>query len=439
MKRFTDWDINLIPDGNEPKQEYRMKLVYKFALWYLLITLFALAIGGVISYREIKEEIDFEQSLYLKGKLDAAVRRLSRGMHPDSLMRHNMEIRQMDLAQPEMPFHVTDTMVMHKFLQRLEQQIKVSASYKVNGKHYYVAAYDGMVESDDITEAVIKSITGIFLVMLVITGLLSYLISKHLLHPFHKTLKAIRSFRLRQNEPLALAPTRTTEFKKLNLFLEEMTEKARHDYQVLKEFTENASHEMQTPLAIIRGKLELLMESEINDSQAKLIMSAHNAVEKLSKMGQSLILLSKLENREFDPPEKVDFSRLLTESLEAFEELIEMKSISLRKEIQEGVKLTIHPVLAEILLSNLVSNAIRHNTRQGSIEVTLTRHELRIVNSGEPLKIPPDEIFKRFKKSNQTNDSVGLGLAIVKQICAMNDMRITYDWQDAKHHFRLQF
>src|SRR5690606_38567055 len=105
----------------------------------------------------------------------------------------------------------------------------------------------------------------------------------------------------------------------------------------------------------------------------------------------------------------------------------------------EGVKLTIHPLLAEILLSNLLSNAIRRNTRRGSIEVTRTRHDLRIVNSGEPMKIPPHEIFTRLRKSNQSNDSVGPGLAIMRSMCAMNDMRITYDWHDAKHHFRLQF
>src|SRR3546814_9974937 len=149
--------------------------------------------------------------------MELAARRIGRGVHPDSLSRHNMEIRLLDPSKPLMKTHVTDTMVMYKFLQRLEQQIKVSASYKVDGKHYYIAAYDGMVESDDITDAVIKSITGIFILMLVITGLLSYLISKHLLQPFHKPLKSIRTFNLRQQEPLKLAPTRTSEFRKLNL------------------------------------------------------------------------------------------------------------------------------------------------------------------------------------------------------------------------------
>ncbi|HYH56957.1 MAG TPA: HAMP domain-containing sensor histidine kinase [Anseongella sp.] len=416
-----------------------MKLVYKFALWYLVITLFALAIGGVISYREIKEEVDFEQALYLKGTIDMAVRKLSRGVPPDSLKKHNVEIRLLDPAKPELEFHTTDTLVMHPFLQRMEEQIKISNSHKINGRHYYIAAYDGMVESDDITDAVIKSITGIFIVMLIITGLLSFLISKILLNPFHQNLKAIRAFRLRQKEPLKLAPTRTSEFKKLNLFLDRMTKKAQQDYSNLKEFTENASHEMQTPLSIIRGKLELLMESEINDSQAKLIMSAHNAVEKLSKMGQSLILLTKLENQEFETPGTINFSRLLTDSLFAFEELIEMKSITLEQEVAENVQVAIHPVLADILLSNLLSNAIRHNKRRGRIRIWLTEKELTVSNTGDPLDVAPSEMFKRFKKSNQSTDSVGLGLAIVKQICEQNDILIEYDYEGSEHRFRLIF
>src|SRR5690606_11281968 len=110
-------------------------------------------------------------------------------------------------------------------------------------------------------------------------------------------------FRLRQREPLQLLKTRTEEFNKLNTLFEGMTSKAQQDYQTLKEFTENASHELQTPLSIIRGKLELLMESGLNDQQARLIISSQNAVDKLSKMGQSLTLLTKLNNGEFESPE----------------------------------------------------------------------------------------------------------------------------------------
>src|SRR5690606_37827427 len=135
-----------------------------------------------------------------------------------------------------------------------------------------------IVDTQDITDAVVKSISGIFLMMLVVTGLVGMLISKKILMPFNKTLKAMRSFRLRQREPLQLLKTRTEEFNKLNTLFEGMTSKAQQDYQTLKEFTENASHELQTPLSIIRGKLELLMESGLNDQQARLIISSQNAV-----------------------------------------------------------------------------------------------------------------------------------------------------------------
>src|SRR5690606_30787922 len=152
-------------------------------------------------------------------------------------------------------------------------------------------------------------------------------------------------------------------------FLQEMTTKAQEDYKSLKEFTENASHELQTPLAIIRGKLELLMDSNLANEQAALISSAHNAVEKLSKIGQSLTLLTKLDNQEFEIFTTIDFSQQLKESLFAFQELIEMKSLHLVTSIEDHVHIKIHPLLNNILLNNLLSNAIRHNHEFGLIRI----------------------------------------------------------------------
>jgi len=218
-----------------------------------------------------------------------------------------------------------------------------------------------------------------------------------------------------------------------------MTNKALKDYQTLKEFTETASHEMQTPLAIIMGKLELLLESDIDDEQAKLIVSAHDAVEKLSKVGQSLTLITKLDNREFESHEIIDFSQILNDSLYAFQELIEMKSLKLEKDIADNVKVRIHPLLINILLNNLIGNAIRHNIKDGIIHVKLTPALLEISNSGDPLTFPSDKMFNRFIKNNQSNESVGLGLAIVKQICEQSNIDIRYDYEDKMHILRLNF
>lgn len=416
-----------------------MKLIHKFTLWYLIITFFVLIIGGVLSYNTVKKEVDREQARYLKKNIDFTIQELNRGVIPDSLSQNRIAIRRLSGAAPVEGFLVSDTLVYHNYLKRMEPQVKVSTVREIGGEYLLITTHGAIVDTDDIASAILASITGIFLIMLVVTGLVSIVISNKIFGPFHKTLKAMQSFRLKQKSSLRLTPTSTAEFKKLNSFLEKMTDKARIDYQSLKEFTENASHEIQTPLAIIMGKLELLMNSDISAHQAKLIHEAHDAVEKLSKTGQSLTLLSKLNNREFESPELIDFSVVLNECLLSFEELIEMKAIRLERSISDGIEVNIHPQLVHILLNNLLGNAIRHNIEGGFIRVTLNPQMLEITNPGEPLQGNPEHMFQRFRKNKQGADSVGLGLSIVKQICMQSDIAVHYVYERGFHSLRLRF
>ncbi len=416
-----------------------MKLTYKFAVFYLLITLVILLVGGVITFYNIKKEVDQEQARYLRHRISLISKEIERGVPIDSLTSHEIEIRHLPSNIPTVALAISDTLIWHDYLHRKEPEVKLSVSKKINGSHYYISTHDSMIESDDITEAVLKSLIGIYILFLAVTGVLTFIASKYLLSPFHKTLHAIQTFRLKQKPKFDFPKTNTVEFKRLNIFLQQMINKAQQDYQTLKEFTDNASHELRTPLAIIRGKLELLLNTNIDDRQAKLIISAHNSLETLSKMSHSLTLLSKLDNQEFASPEAINISNRLKDNLFAFQELIEMKHLHLQKAIAENVVIHIHPVLADILINNLLSNAIRHNQKEGRIQIKLTNEYLEIANTGKPLGILPEEMFIRFKKNNQSADSVGLGLSIVQQICKQSNIRIHYEYSDGNHHFKLSF
>lgn len=410
-----------------------MKLAQKFTIWYFAVTFVVLAIGGIILFFSFRAEVDFEEALMLRERLDRAAARLERGVDVERIRRHNIEVRELDMALPEIEFERTDTLAYHEMLQRQENQVKVIISRKINGKHYYLSSYYGLVESDDITDAVVTSLFWIILLLLIVSAILSVVISRTLFSPFYQTLAVIQSFQLKRKEPVQLPATKITEFKQLNIFLAEMMDKAKQDYQALKEFTENASHEMQTPVAIMRGKLELMLDTPLSDEQARLIVSTQNALDKLSKMGQSLTLLTKIENKEFSSPEPVNISQILSDSLFAFEELIEMKDLKIEQQIEEGIMVAMHPVLADILISNLLSNAIRHNVEGGCIGVELNSQSLTIRNTGLPLEVDEDEMFGRFKKGKGNSDSVGLGLAIVKRICDQNQLEISYQNKDPYH------
>lgn len=417
-----------------------MRLVDKFTIWFLVITAVVLLAGGLIVFTRVQNEVDHEAVRRIKSHIDNIAVQLEQGRSVEELKSEHVEIIEIDPRTPEIDLRVYDTMAVYRpRMEALDRKLTVESSYHIDGKHYKVSMYDFVAEPDEIADGVRESLGWIFLILLAIVAITNLVISRRILSPFHKTLKAIQRFSLKNNHEINLPATRTKEFEQLNYFLKKMTGKARADYRALKEFTENASHELQTPLAIIRGKLELLLESPLNDEQGKQILSALNSIERLSKINHSLTLLNKLENQEFTALESIDIGMHLERILNDLSEVIEMKSIALHKDISRDVKILLHPSLADILITNLCSNAIRHNIDNGHIFVSLKPGQLMISNSGPAPEIPPEQAFERFKRTSQHSDSVGLGLAIVKQICEVSGVSVKYEYQNNEHVVSLTF
>lgn len=414
-----------------------MKLVNRFTIWYLAITALVLLAGSVIVFTSVQHENDDEENRRLQGLIQDEIEILKGNLKRKNITSE-VNVREIDFQKPEKPFVIVDTIGWHSEFQGTERQVVARQSMKINGKHYLITAYAFAPEPEETVAGTIRSVAVIFLLLLLVVGITSIIVSKYILSSFHSSLNAIKNFNLKQRENLILPKTRTDEFKLLNSFLSKMTSKALDDYRTLKEFSENASHELQTPLAVIRGKLELLLQSNISDEQAKLIVAANEAVDKLARTNQSLILLTKLDNQEY-PSQAINFSEVTSNTIAMMQELIDMKSLRLEKTIRPGIMVTIHPALADILLMNLISNAIRHNFENGSIKVNLTNRHLSIENTGEPVRIPTDQLFVRFKKNAQSSDSAGLGLSIVKRICEINGFTINYYHSRELHRLEVGF
>ncbi|GAA0890748.1 HAMP domain-containing sensor histidine kinase [Fulvivirga kasyanovii] len=417
-----------------------MKLIFKITLLYLLISLVVFLIGGIITHQIIMREVIYEEQRFLRERLDFAIRMIERRKLHKPFERDKIKIIPLGTRGEETEIAFSDTVVMHSTLQRMEPHNKLDVVKKVGQQYYKITLYDLIVEEDDIAEGVNEALVKVYLLLLVVVLILSWVASAFLLKPFNITLDHIKNFSLRKNNPIKYKKSNTKEFDKLNKFVEEMTEKIQTDYQSLKEFTENASHEMQTPLSIANGKLELLMESDnLTDEQVALIVSAQGSVQRLSRMGKALSLLTKIENKEFESTEEINLSELLLKLLFDFKELADLKSIKIESEIQEHVKVNMDSTLAAIMVTNLLQNAIRHNYEEGRIHVVLTHTRLSISNTGGALKSDPGSLFERFKKDNQSKESVGLGLSIVKKICEVSSFDISYQYQEPDHTIEVIF
>ena len=419
-----------------------MRLLLKVTLYYLIITLVVFGVGGFITFNIFQKQIQRETDRYLISRLWSLQNSIENGESPFAFISTNLSIIEIDDSFEETRFSFGDTLADHPNprIDRLETHRKLNVIRKIENKTYKIEIFDVIVESDDIFSGVFQSQTRLFVILGSALVIFSFLVSTWLFRPFNVTLQAIKNFRINDLAILKLGKTNTKEFKELNGILSQMAKKSQKDYKNLKEFSENASHEMQTPLSVAKGKIELLMQTkDLDEEQLQLINSTYESINHLSKMSRSLGLLTKIENNEFTDLQEINLSEKINQSIFDFQELLELKEIKIEQEVEENVMVQSDPVLTQILISNLLQNAVRHNIAKGHIIVKLTNSNLIISNTGIPLSVPPNLLFRRFKKDNQSSGTIGLGLAIVKKICDVNNCEITYIYKNDEHVLNVSF
>ena len=416
-----------------------MNLITRFTILFIIVSAIVFVVGGMISYKVIAKEIKSEERRFLMTRYQGLLEYLQRHQ-VEGFTRNKTSVQLVPMETPLHPPSFSDTLIVNEHYQHPENQIKLYSVAEVNGRRYRIVQYDLIVESDDIIHSVTKSMLITFFILLGSLAFIAILISYYMFAPFRVLLSKIQKFSLKDPEPIDLSETNIKEFNHLNHFLMEMTSKMITDYQSLKEFTENASHELQTPIAIIQGKLDnLLDEMNLTSEQVSTIISMQNTVNRLSKLTSSLSLLTKIDNHEFNQVEALDLSKMINELLPEYDELISLKEIKLEWEVTDQVSIVADKVLLQILLTNLINNAIRHNIESGRLVIQLTANYLLIRNSGDDLDVAPLLFFERFKKSNQGSNSLGLGLAIVKKICEIYSFTPDYQMEKGEHILTITF
>jgi len=262
------------------------------------------------------------------------------------------------------------------------------------------------------------------------------MIARNLYMPFYSLLIQMKMFDVRKGEQIQVMSTNTTELDELNKLFTQMADKSIQQYKLLKEFTENLSHELQTPLANLKGKIELLLNTDLSEQQMQALSGMYDELNRMSTLNRSLVLLMSLEDHEVSP-EKVNLSKALKETILQYEDIIEMGGKTLNVSIQDNIYININPMLLQIVLSNLINNASRHNIEKGSIEIALTNNSLEIKNTGNSNNLTNETIFNRFKKGTSSSSSLGIGLALVKKIVEVYGYKIIYKKQTNFHIFIL--
>jgi len=413
-----------------------MKLLTKTTRYYVLlaVALFALGAGalyGGLSWA-LRGEVD-EQLLAQRQQLLTAAAR----PRPSPLLSDSLSVSRVPL-----PGGLHDAVRFDPAGRTLVPYRELSFPVVRGGTTVWVTLGISLLETDDLLGVVLTVMLSILGLLLASLVLLNQWLARWLWAPFRHTLRALRSYDLQQRGPLVLPATPIDEFTALNLTLNRMSARLAADYERLKEFTENAAHETQTPLAIMQAQLEQLVQDDsLRPASAVLVGELYGATRRLSRLHQALTLLSKIENQQFAQAAPVRLDRVIAAKAQQLEDLAAGRAIVLHVAVAGVPALTMHPSLADSLVRNLLQNAVKHCLDGSRIEVTLGPTLLSVANPGPVVAGDPARFFERFRKHQAASDSPGLGLAIVQQICHYYGFTLRYDFAaaGAVHTLRVGF
>jgi len=411
-----------------------MKLLAQILRYQIIASLSVLFLGAVLFFFSVRYLIDDEVN---KELLSSQVKVSWQLRHIDTLPVYILQLGdslQLDAVRyPRRPF-IREKILLNQSENKFQPYRQLIFYERVEGQWYRVTISKLLIQRQQLMDAVVMTVTFIVALLLISLLVLNSTLSERVWKPFYKTLAALDRYQLGQHEILKFPEENTEEFEQLNVSVTQLTERLATTYQNLKEFTENAAHEIQTPLAVILSKIEGLFQDEtLTESQLIALSEISEAANRLSKLNQALLLLTKIENRQFlAGTEAVNLAPIINRKLRDLEDLIEQRKISIKTEL-EPVGPVMHPALAEVLVNNLLTNAIRHNLQEGRIEIDLQPGKLIVCNTGNPINGNPEQLFERFRKETTQSASLGLGLALAKTICEVNGQTLNYETEKDWH------
>lgn len=336
-----------------------------------------------------------------------------------------------------------DSVFDHSYYDALNKENEpfrvLNSPVKIEGKWFTFSAKINMVEKENLIGS--TAILFILLLLLLIIGffIITNIISKKLWQPFYVALDKMEQFEIDKSTSVKLIQSTTEEFNRLNNAINGLIYKNSKIYQSQREFIENAAHELQTPIAIFKGKLEnILQRKDLNSEQFKLIEDLDNTTTRLVRLNRNLLVVSKIDNNTYNKIEKINLNEIINNQLNFFSEQALSKKISITTELEEVLVNSNH-ILAEMLISNLFLNTINHNVHKGKIFVKLTKDRIIFSNTGALLPLQTEKMFERFSKSNPTSQGNGLGLSIIKKIVDTNHWTINYHFKVDYHTFEIVF
>ena len=417
-----------------------MKLFAKYNRLNLLATVIIFLSASIVFYYFIRAELirQVDDDLQIeKTEIEAFINK--HDQLPEVMPVRHLVISFQEIKKPLTDMYFQSFVANDSSEKDRDEFRSLVFGIRANGKEYQASVMKPLENTENLLWSILAIIFSTILIMLATSYIINRFVLKRLWTPFFDNLNKLKLFSLNKNEPLHFQPTKIEEFSLMNNTLEVATNKAQQDYLLLKEFTENASHEMQTPLAIIQSKLDLLIQDEqLSEAQSIVAQSVYESIQKLSRLNQSLLLLAKIGNNQFEKITSIHLKEKIENKMEAFQELWANENITVTVSLKD-ISVKMNTELADILLNNLLSNATKHNFYSGSIYITLNEKYLSVSNTNKGAALNDSRLYTKFYTEKKAAGNNGLGLSIVKHICDASAFNITYSYANQLHSFTISW
>lgn len=306
------------------------------------------------------------------------------------------------------------------------------------GRYYELTVSTPSIEKDDLKDAIQTWIIFLYAALLLCIIGISVWVFYRNMRPLYVLLHWLDSYQAGKKNELLKNDTRITEFRKLNEAAIRYVQRTEQMFEQQKQFIGNASHEIQTPLAICRNRLEMLMEDDsLSEKQLEELIKTHQTLEYITKLNKSLLLLTKIDNGQFSDAKELELNTLLKQYLQDYEEVYDYRNIKVNIMEQGVFNVTMNESLAIALLTNLLKNAFVHNIDGGHIRIIIAKDNITFRNTGIEYPLDKTLIFERFYQGTKKKGSTGLGLAIADSICRLQHLHLKYYFEQGEHCFEI--
>lgn len=295
-------------------------------------------------------------------------------------------------------------------------------------------------EKDDLIGTILWWILALYLILLLTVVVIALVVLQKSMRPLYKILDWLNAYTPGKAHSRLVIDTDIQEFRQLEKVTTEATDRSDNAFEKQKQFIGNASHELQTPLAVLGGRIDWMLDNDsLGEESVGELVKMKRELGHIVRLNKTLLLLTKIDNDQFPDQTDVNLSSMVLSQKELYEEIFSSKKISCSVQVpDEPVIVRMNETLASILVTNIIKNAFVHSPEGGTVTLTLTENGLVVANSGDS-PLDQGRIFDRFYQGAKKDGSTGLGLALAKTIADRNGLSLTYSYENGMHLFRIGF